>query len=77
MTHVEHFQEVYFQHDGSPPHYATAVRNYLNEAFGRRVIGRREDIDMPPCLLVIRQWIFCMGYRQRLFILKGLRPLNN
>ncbi|KAG8295897.1 hypothetical protein J6590_069830 [Homalodisca vitripennis] len=45
---TENFQELYFQHDGAPPYYATAVRDYLNKRFQRKVIGRRADIDMPP-----------------------------
>lgn len=63
MMRVENFLEIYFQHDGAPPHYATAVRNYLNKAFNRRVIGRRADIDMPQCTPMD---FFCMGHRQGL-----------
>ncbi|KAG8306320.1 Basement membrane-specific heparan sulfate proteoglycan core protein [Homalodisca vitripennis] len=43
MTFAENFQELYFQHDGAPPHYATAVYDYMNERFQRKVIGRRAD----------------------------------
>lgn len=31
---------VYFQQDGAPPHFALAVRNYLNEILPDRWIGR-------------------------------------
>lgn len=47
MTCTENIHEIYFQHD-PPPHYTTAVCNYLNETFDRRAIGRRADIDIPP-----------------------------
>lgn len=34
-------RNVWFQQDGAPPHYSAAVRNYLNEIFPNRWIGRR------------------------------------
>lgn len=43
-----HNSEIYFQHDGAPAHYAQAVRNYLDEEFEHRVIGRRGCIEWPP-----------------------------
>lgn len=39
---------LYFQHDGAPSHYATAVRTYLNATFKAGVIGRCGSIDWPP-----------------------------
>lgn len=30
----------YYQHDGAPPHYTSAVRDYLNSKYGNRWIGR-------------------------------------
>ena len=32
--------QMYFQHDGAPPHYTRHVRDYLNESFPNRWLGR-------------------------------------
>lgn len=40
--------EIYFQQDGAPPHYGVIVRQYLNEVFQDRWIGRRGHIEWPP-----------------------------
>lgn len=40
--------DLWFQQDGAPPHYAIAVRNYLNVCFRDRWIGRRGSIEWPP-----------------------------
>lgn len=45
LQYVE--DEVIFQQDGAPPHYAMAVRNYLNEVYPGRWIGRRGTIEWP------------------------------
>jgi len=42
------FAELYFQQDGATPHYALLVRNYLDNIFPLRWIGRRGSIDWPP-----------------------------
>lgn len=39
---------LYFQHDGAPPHYSRVVREYLNDVFGERWIGRGGPIPWPP-----------------------------
>jgi len=39
---------VWLQQDGAPPHYAAAVRAYLNQVFPNRWIGRRGAIEWPP-----------------------------
>jgi hypothetical protein len=39
---------MFFQQDGAPPHYAAVVRNWLNESFDGRWIGRRGPIEWPP-----------------------------
>ncbi|XP_066157702.1 uncharacterized protein [Euwallacea fornicatus] len=36
-----------FQQDGAPPHYALAVRQFLNENFPSHWIGRRDPIEWP------------------------------
>ncbi|KAJ8937998.1 hypothetical protein NQ318_015495 [Aromia moschata] len=42
--------QMYFMHDGAPPHFAWIVREYLNEQFPGRWIGRGNDapISWPP-----------------------------
>jgi transposase len=42
------FKKTFFMHDGAPPHYAVHVRNFLNEQFPDRVIGRGFCIPWPP-----------------------------
>ncbi|CAH1986436.1 unnamed protein product [Acanthoscelides obtectus] len=37
-----------FQQDGAPPHYALRVRQYLEQSFPDRWIGRRGAIEWPP-----------------------------
>lgn len=37
-----------FQQDGAPPHYAVAVREYLNAEFPGRWIGRQGPFEWPP-----------------------------
>lgn len=37
-----------FQQDGAPPHYALRVRQYLDQTFPGRWIGRRGAIEWPP-----------------------------
>lgn len=40
--------DVYFQQDGAPPHYAAPVRDFLNQHFPQHWIGRRGFIEWPP-----------------------------
>ena len=40
--------QMYFQHDGAPPHYTRHVREYLNESFPNRWLGRRGPVAWPP-----------------------------
>lgn len=42
------WEEVFFQQDGAPPHFSVDVRNYLNEIFPNRWIGRKGPILWPP-----------------------------
>lgn len=39
---------IWFQQDGAPPHYARIVRDRLNRTFPNRWIGRRGAIEWPP-----------------------------
>lgn len=41
-------QELWFQHDGAPPHFTRDVRGHLNRRFGQRWIGRGGPIAWPP-----------------------------
>jgi len=41
-------EHIWFQQDGAPPHFAATVRNYLNQTFPGRWIGRRGSIEWPP-----------------------------
>lgn len=40
--------EIWFQQDGAPPHFAIAVRQFLDATFPNRWIGRRGPIEWPP-----------------------------
>ena len=42
------FNEVYFQQDGAPAHYARILRDCLNATFPNRWIGRGGPIAWPP-----------------------------
>lgn len=42
------FEHVWFQHDGTPAHFALNVRNFLNETFVGQWIDRRGAIEWPP-----------------------------
>jgi len=37
-----------FQHDGAPPHYTRQEREFLNESFPNRWLGRGGPIAWPP-----------------------------
>ena len=39
---------MYFQHDGAPPHYTRHVRDYLDESFPNRWLGRGGPVAWPP-----------------------------
>ena len=40
---------VIFQQDGAPPYWGLAVRQFLNDTFPDRWIGRDGPILWPPC----------------------------
>lgn len=44
---VDQRQQMWFQHDGAPPHYSIAVREHLHEAFPLRWIGRGGPVSWP------------------------------
>lgn len=39
---------IWYQQDGAPAHYALPVRNYLDQIFPNRWIGRRGALEWPP-----------------------------
>ena len=40
--------QMHFQHDGAPPHYTRHGRDYLNESFLNRWLGRGGPVAWPP-----------------------------
>ena len=55
------FDELCFQQDGPPPHYALTVRDYLNEVFPQRWFGRRGSIEWPSHLPDLTSMDFFFG----------------
>lgn len=56
-------QRGYFQQDGAPAHYSLMVRDYLNNTFGRRWIGRGGPLPWParsPDLTPCDFWLWGM-----------------
>jgi len=42
------WHQMYFQHDGAPPHYTRHEREYLNKCFPNRWLGRGGPVAWPP-----------------------------
>lgn len=66
---------IWFQQDGAPPHYQINVRQYLNQIFPNRWIGRRGSIEWParsPDLTPLD--FFLWGYVKS--IVYKTKPLN-
>lgn len=60
------FNSLYLQHDGGPLHNATAVLNYINDVFQRKLIGCRGVIEMPiRSLDLTTMGFFSWGFCQR------------
>jgi transposase len=47
LQQLQVLQETTFQHDGAPPHNTIAVRRFLAEHFGNRIISRNFDFPWP------------------------------
>ena len=47
-----------FQYDGAPPHYTRHVREYLNESFPNRWLGRGGPIPWPPDLTPLDYYLW-------------------
>lgn len=41
------YRDMIFQHDGAPAHYSRSVKDYLNNRFGSRWIGRGGSVSWP------------------------------
>ncbi|XP_030754949.1 uncharacterized protein LOC115881550 [Sitophilus oryzae] len=41
-------ENLWYQQDGAPPHYAVYVRRFLDQVFPGKWIGRRGSIEWPP-----------------------------
>lgn len=43
-------REMWFMHDGAPPHFGVTVRSYLNQQYPNKWIGRGDDapVSWPP-----------------------------
>ena len=52
---------VIFQQDGAPPHWGLAVRQFLNDTFPEKWIGRDGPIPWPPCSPDITPLVFPCG----------------
>lgn len=64
---IEDGSQVYWMQDGAPPHFALAVRNWLNEKFGPNWMGRGGPIPWParsPDLTIMDSFVW--GFVKRL-----------
>jgi hypothetical protein len=41
-------QQMYYQHDGAPPHFSRVIRQYLNDKFSNQWIGCGGAQNWPP-----------------------------
>lgn len=48
LQNRENFHRMWWQQDGAPPHFATNVRNFLDQQFPNRWLGRRGPVEWPP-----------------------------
>ena len=60
---IDRDQDMIFMQDGAPPHYATAVRHFLNDALPGQWLGRRGPLEWParscditPCDFFLWGW---------------------
>ena len=45
LDEIDQGQAMIFMQDGAPPHYATSVRNFLNDEIPGRWLGRRGPFE--------------------------------
>lgn len=48
IEHNRNVGEIWYQHDGAPPHYSREAMQFLNNQFPGRLIGRRGALEWPP-----------------------------
>jgi len=65
--------KIYFMQDGAPAHYSLTVRDYLDERFPEKWIGRRGSIawparspDLTPCDFFLWGYLKSYVYQQKL-----------
>lgn len=73
-------RDSWFMHDGAPPHFAITVRQYLNQHFPDRWLGRGGPVawpprspDLNPLDFCIWGYVKCLVYKQSFNSLEELR----
>ena len=63
LDEIDQGQAMIFMQDGAPPHYATSVRNFLNDEIPGRWLGHRgphewpaRSCDITPCDFFLWGW---------------------
>src|SRR5215510_5312182 len=66
-------RQIYYQHDGAPPHFSQVIRQYLDHKFPNRWIGLGGTQNWPPRSPDLNQldyhvwgYIKAMGYEHKL-----------
>lgn len=65
---LEQRQQMYFQHDGAPPHISLRACRVLNERYRNRWIGRGGPMHWPARSPDLTPMDFFMGYHQTIRI---------
>ncbi|GBL92631.1 hypothetical protein AVEN_123802-1 [Araneus ventricosus] len=52
-------RNVWFQHDGAPPHEISSVRQYIRDTFQQQVIGYGGCVEWPPRSPDLNLTFFC------------------
>ncbi|GBM08318.1 hypothetical protein AVEN_101443-1 [Araneus ventricosus] len=62
-------RNVWFQHDGAPPHKVSSVQQYIGDTFQQQVIGYSCSVEWPPRSLDLNPLDFLLwGYiKQRVY----------
>ncbi|GBM98989.1 hypothetical protein AVEN_45562-1 [Araneus ventricosus] len=60
---------VWFQHDGTPPHKVSSVQQYIRDTFQQQVVGYGGCVEWPPCSHDLKPLdFFLWGYiKQRVY----------
>lgn len=81
IEHNPQFQTMVFQQDGAPPHWTLAVRQFLNQTFPQRWIGRDSPFshwpprspDMTPMDFFLWGFLKSKVYTQQILTLEELK----